>query len=82
MELAAGLPDGRAELCCGPIAVGEADGIGPATAPPQVAGLRCMFRAIAAGLNGSGGEGGPRIGANALDHGTEAIRTLRRQVLS
>src|SRR5260370_25196566 len=34
------------------------------------------------GLSGSGGERLARIGANPLDHGTQAVGALRRQVLS
>src|SRR5438067_7116497 len=75
MGPAAGLPDGGAELRGGAFTARQENGPRPADAEAEVIpSLRRYLR--------SRGERLARVGANALDHGAQAVGALRRQVLA
>src|SRR6267142_631388 len=86
MGPAGGLSDGRAELCGGAFPTRQKNGAWPTTAAAEIA--LAAPGAWPNSLNGeselSEGRGHrfARVGANALDHGAQAVGALRRQVLA
>ena len=78
MGSAAGLSDGRAELCGGAFAARQENGARPATAPAEIE----SFSSAPGWRSGGRGKRRARVGANALDHRAQAIGALRREVLA
>src|SRR3954468_23550105 len=76
MGPASRLSDGRAELRCGAFAARQENGAWTATPAPEIAGRP------AGAASGGGGQRFACVGANALDHGAQAIGTLRRQMIA
>src|SRR5216684_437349 len=80
------LSDGGAELCGGAFAARQENGARPATAAAEIARaiLITSYKRQAAGELSGGGRGKrlAGVGANALDHGAQAVGALRRQMFA
>src|ERR1700722_7142784 len=97
MGLAAGLPDGRAQLCGRPFAARQEDGAWPAAPAAEIiflllrrsldsvlAGAHLIRRSSTSSLRPpeSGHQRLARVAADPFDHRTQAVRTLLRQMLA